>query len=61
MNAIYKGKLYRVGDNLNKIDLIDDVEAEGTGSTTTVPYSDPDIIIDPTDDEVNNLLDNESP
>ena len=55
MNAIYKGKLYRVGDNLNEIDLIDDVEAEGTGARLTVPYS-ADVIIDPTDDEINNIL-----
>jgi hypothetical protein len=56
MKAIYKGKLYRVGDNLNEIDLFDDVEAEGTGTRLTIPYSTPDLIIDPTDDEINNIL-----
>ncbi len=56
MKAIYKGHLYRIGDNLNAIDLIDDVEALGTGNTTTIPYSDPDVIINPTDDEINNIL-----
>lgn len=56
MNAIFKGKLYRLGDNLNVALLIDDVEAEGTGEMMPVSYGSPDLIIDPTDDQINNLL-----
>lgn len=56
MNAIYKGKLYRLGDNMQHVELIDSVETEGTGTTITVPWSDPELIVDPTDDEINNIL-----
>ncbi len=52
MKAIYKGKLYRIGDNQQHIDLHDDE----TGATLTVPWADPELIVDPTDDEINNIL-----
>ena len=51
MTAIYKGKLYTVGDNLNLCDLID----PETGQQIKVPYSHNELIIDPTDDESNNI------
>lgn len=54
MKAIYKGKLYTIGDNLNVAELIDDVDATSTGETIRVPWG--DIIADPTDDEINNIL-----
>jgi hypothetical protein len=50
MKALYKGKLYRLADNLNMAVLIDDEEA----SETHVSYGDPDLIIDPTDTQINN-------
>ena len=46
MDAIYKGKRYRVGDNLNECEL------EGG---PTVDFGDPDLIVDPTDDEVDGV------
>jgi hypothetical protein len=52
MNAIYKGKLYRLGDTMQHVELHD----EETGATLTVPWSDPEIIIDPTNDQINNIL-----
>lgn len=52
MKAIYKGKLYIVGDNLNMIELTN----METGATLTAPWADPDLIIDPTDDQINNIL-----
>jgi hypothetical protein len=55
MNAIYKGKLYRLGDNLQHVEL----HNEETGATLTAPWSDPELIIDPTDDEINNILPDE--
>jgi hypothetical protein len=68
MNAIYKGKLYRLGDELQEATLIDDVEACDCGmqeafeecdcppKTFKVSFGDPELIVDPTDDEINNLL-----
>jgi len=68
MNAIYKGKLYRLGDSLQEATLIDDVEVCDCGmfeafeecdcprTTFKVSYGDPELIVDPTDDEINNLL-----
>jgi hypothetical protein len=68
MNAIYKGKLYRLGDELQEATLIDDVEVCDCGmyeafeecdcppKTLKVSFGDPDLIIDPTDDEINNIL-----
>ena len=56
MKAIYKGKLYSVGDNLNVVELIDDVEAAGTGETITASWGDPELIIDPTCTQINNIL-----
>jgi hypothetical protein len=55
MKAIYKGKLYQMGDNMQHVALIDTVEATGTGVTVYVPWSDPELIIDPTDDQINNM------
>ena len=46
MDAIYKGKRYRVGDNLNECEL------EGG---PTVDFGDPDLIVDPTDEEVDGV------
>jgi hypothetical protein len=51
MKAIYKGKLYNLDDDLNKVALID----PETGLLTSADYGDPDLIIDPTDDEINNI------
>lgn len=56
MKAIYEGKLYSLGDNLNVALLIDDVEANSTGERILVSYGAPNLIIDPTDDEINNIL-----
>lgn len=44
MKAIYRGKIYRLADNLNVAVLIDDDEA----SELHVSYGDPDLIVDPT-------------
>lgn len=52
MNAIYKGKLYRMSDNMQQVELHND----DTGATLTVSWADPELIVDPTDDEVNNIL-----
>jgi hypothetical protein len=52
MNAIYKGKLYNLDDDLNKVALVD----PDTGTLTSADYGDPDLIIDPTDDQINNIL-----
>jgi len=57
MKAIYKGKLYSIWDDQGRgVDLIDDVEDGGEGNVLSVSYGDPDLIIDPTDDEINNIL-----
>lgn len=55
MNAIYKGQLYNLGDNLNVVELTD----PETGVNMTVPWGDPDLIVDPTDDQVFNLVPDE--
>jgi hypothetical protein len=52
MNAIYKGKLYRLGDNMQHVELHNDE----SGATLTVPWNDPELIVDPTDDQINNIL-----
>jgi hypothetical protein len=60
MKAIYKGKLYTIsGDCNNMVDLIDDVEAEGKSKTISVLWGDPSLILDPTDDQINNILPDE--
>lgn len=56
MKAIYKGKLYTMADNLNVAELIDDVDATGSGNAIFIDFADPHLIIDPTDDEINNIL-----
>lgn len=51
MKAIYKGTLYSiVGDNTEGLQLMID-----ENDWLYVDYNDPDLIIDPTDDEVDNL------
>jgi hypothetical protein len=52
VKAIYKGRLYNVGDNLNVVELTD----PETGATQHVSWADPDFIPDPTDDQINNIL-----
>lgn len=52
MNAIYKGQLYIVGDNLKQVELIN----PETRRHFTVSWADPELIIDPTDDQINNIL-----
>jgi hypothetical protein len=52
MTAIYKGKLYRMADQMVAATLID----EETGEELTVSLGEPDLIVDPTDDEINNIL-----
>lgn len=52
MNAIYKGKLYIV-DGLGEAELFD----PDTKEKIKVSYGESDLIIDPTDDQINNLLD----
>lgn len=51
MNAIYKGKLYQL-DGLAYAELID----PDTKEKVKVGYGDPELIVDPTDDEINNIL-----
>jgi hypothetical protein len=51
MNAIYNGKLYRLGDELQFVSLID----PDTGKTFDAEWSDSSLIIDPTDDQINNM------
>jgi len=47
MNAIYKQRLYNIVDDVMEVTL------DGAGAQQfNVPYEDPDLIIDPTDDEV---------
>jgi hypothetical protein len=67
MNAIYKAKLYRIGDELQDCILHDDAEACDCGMyeafeecdcprpTIKVSFGDPELIIDPTDDQINNM------
>ena len=45
-----------MGDNMQHVALIDTVENTGTAVTIYVPWGDPELIIDPTDDEINNIL-----
>jgi hypothetical protein len=52
MNAIYKGHLYTMDDNLTEVKLTH----QETGAKIAVSYASPDLIIDPTDDEINNIL-----
>lgn len=52
MKAIYKGKLYDLGDELQQCEL----REVDTGIITSVSFGDPELIIDPTDDEINNIL-----
>lgn len=53
MNAIYKGKLYRVSDQMSAAVLIDDE----TGEELTVSFGDPDLIVDPSDGEmIDNII-----
>jgi hypothetical protein len=54
MNAIYKGKVYKMTDDNTwgvKLTCLD----AGSDEKITVPYNSPDLIIDPTDDEINNI------
>lgn len=51
MKAIYKGKLYNLGDELQTCELFD----PETNAILGVSYGDPELIIDPTDDEINNI------
>jgi hypothetical protein len=55
MNAIYKGKLYMMGDELQQCEIID----PETGVVNSVDFGDPDLIVDPTDDQVFNLVPDE--
>jgi hypothetical protein len=48
MKAIYNGKLYTLGDQMVAAVLID----EETGEELTVSLGEPDLIIDPTDTEI---------
>lgn len=57
MYAIYNGKLYDVGDDLGAVKLSE----VATGKKIEVSYSDPALIIDPTDDQINNILPDEAP
>ena len=53
MKAIYKGKLYTiVGDCANLVDLVS-VEDD---ATISVLWGDPSLVIDPTDDQITNIL-----
>jgi hypothetical protein len=52
MNAIYRGHLYTMEDNLMEVKLIH----PETGAKIVINYADPDLIIEPTDDEINNIL-----
>lgn len=52
MQAIYKAKLYVIGDDLNRASLID----PETGTELSVSYGDPELIVDPTDTQINNVL-----
>lgn len=47
MKALYKNKLYYVIETEG-----DNVQLRSGDTVITVPLSDPDLIIDPTDDEV---------
>lgn len=51
MKAIYKGKLYILKDQAVTAFLEDMITAE----EVIVPLGDPDLIVDPTDDEINDL------
>lgn len=51
MKAIYQGKLYQMGDNLNEVELIDE-EADGVHGIIVVPWGDPELIVDPTDKQL---------
>jgi hypothetical protein len=51
MKAIYNGKLYDLGDELQFVSLID----PDTGKTFDAEWSDSSLIIDPTDDQINNM------
>jgi hypothetical protein len=51
MKAIYNGKLYNLGDELQFVSLID----PDTGKTFDVEWSEGSLIIDPTDDQINNM------
>lgn len=46
--AIFEGKLWRVGDDLNLPLLIDD----DTEETVTLDFGDERVIVDPTDQEI---------
>jgi hypothetical protein len=48
MNAIYKGKLYMMGDELQQCEIID----PETGVVNSVDFGDPDLIVDPTDQQI---------
>jgi hypothetical protein len=49
MLAIYKGGVYVVGDNLNECELLD---RESGARVQLVDYGDPDLLVDPTDSQV---------
>jgi hypothetical protein len=53
MKAIYKGKLYTIVDDCtNMVDLV----SMDDDTKLSVMWSDPSLILDPTDDEINNIL-----
>jgi hypothetical protein len=49
MNAIYKGGIYRVGDELAVCELLD---RETGARVQLVDFGDPDLLVDPTDSQV---------
>lgn len=57
MNAIYKGKLYTLGENPTTLQLTD----PETGQELSVSYVDPELILEPTDDQINNILPDANP
>ena len=45
-----------MGDTQQHVELIDDADEEGNKTTISIAWSDPNLIVDPTDDEINNIL-----
>ena len=58
MKAIYRGKLYHVIDDVND-DLLLEGMKDGIIPKFWVGYSDPDLLIDPTDAEISYLIEGE--
>jgi hypothetical protein len=54
MTAIYKGKVYKTYDDNSWGVKLESLEA-GSDERIAVPYTSPDLILDPTDDEINNI------